>query len=293
MNASGIHFDQYPDLENPVMIAGFGGWGNALDVAKGMVGYLIRKLGGVAFARVDPDRYFRYDEQRPLVNVSAGQIKSLSSPEGRFFFVKRKSGRDLLLFKGDEPSIQWGRFVAEFFEVAERLEASRLITLGSMYDKVLHTERTLSALASDESHLRELQGVDIRPIDYQGPTAIHAVLQMEAQRRKLPGMSIWAHCPYYLEGTTHFGLLSRLGLALGAMCGFTLDVDELEISWRALRKHIEVQIRENPNMQAMINDIHKARGPIPERQRPSRNPGPKGGGNGNVINFRDFLETDE
>lgn len=290
MSTGGIFVDRYPELEDPVMIAGFGGWGNALDVAKGMVGYLARKLGGVSFARIDPDQFFRYDEQRPHVNVTAGEIKSLSSPEGRFFFVKQKTGRDMVLFKGEEPSIRWGRFVAEFFEMAERLSVSRLITLGSMYDKVLHTERTLSALASNADFLRELRGVDIHPIDYQGPTAIHAVLQMEAQRRNLPGVSIWAHCPYYLEGTTHFGLLSRLGLSLGAMCGFTLDVDELEISWRALRKHIEVQIRENPNMQAMINDIHKARGPIPERRRPPRKPGPNG--NGNVINLSDFLEPE-
>jgi proteasome assembly chaperone (PAC2) family protein len=290
MTTTGIHIDKRPELEQPLLIAGFGGWGNALDVAKGMIGYLVRKLAAVPFARLDPDQYLRYDEQRPHVNVEGGEIKHLSSPEGRVFFVRQKTGRDLVLFKSEEPSIRWSQFVADFFDMAERLNVSRLITLGSMYDKVLHTERTLSALASHPDLLREMKGLDIHPIEYQGPTAIHAVLQMEAQRRALPAISIWAHCPYYLEGTTHFALLSRLGTALGIMGGFQLDVDELEISWRAIRKHIEVQLRENPNLQAMMADIHKSRGPIPERQRPPRKSGD--GESGNVINLQDFLDPE-
>jgi len=44
MREEGIHIEALPELQKPILIAGFGGWGNALDIATGMVGYVIRKF---------------------------------------------------------------------------------------------------------------------------------------------------------------------------------------------------------------------------------------------------------
>jgi hypothetical protein len=38
-----IELDYTPDLREPLFIAGFDGWGNALDISIGMVDYLVRK----------------------------------------------------------------------------------------------------------------------------------------------------------------------------------------------------------------------------------------------------------
>ena len=44
MHETGIHITELPQLNHPILIAGFDGWGNALNVSKGMVTYLIGKL---------------------------------------------------------------------------------------------------------------------------------------------------------------------------------------------------------------------------------------------------------
>ena len=72
MSNPGIHIKELPQLKNPVLIAGFDGWGNALNISNGMVAYLIRRLKARNFADLDPDTFYRYDEQRPVVDIAEG-----------------------------------------------------------------------------------------------------------------------------------------------------------------------------------------------------------------------------
>ena len=61
MNENGIQIHELPDLKNPLLIAGFDGWGNALKISSGMAAYLIRTFKAQRFAELDPDVFFRYD----------------------------------------------------------------------------------------------------------------------------------------------------------------------------------------------------------------------------------------
>ena len=84
MTEHGIDIEKLPELNKPLLIAGFDGWGNALDISKGMVTHLIHKLQAEPFAKIDPDTFYRYDETRPRVNIEEGVLKSLLPPGGTF-----------------------------------------------------------------------------------------------------------------------------------------------------------------------------------------------------------------
>ena len=88
MRSDGIHIQELPDLKNPVLIAGFDGWGNALKISSGMAAYLIRSFKAQPFAEMDPDVYYRYDELRPVVNIEDGVMKRLSPPGGAFYAAR-------------------------------------------------------------------------------------------------------------------------------------------------------------------------------------------------------------
>ena len=75
MNENGIKIHELPDLKNPLLIAGFDGWGNALQISSGMAAYLIRTFKAQRFAELDPDVFFRYDEKRPVVHIEDGLFK--------------------------------------------------------------------------------------------------------------------------------------------------------------------------------------------------------------------------
>jgi proteasome assembly chaperone (PAC2) family protein len=260
MSSNGFQIHELPDLKNPLLIAGFDGWGNALKISSGMAAYLIRTFKAQRFAELDPDVFFRYDENRPVVQIEDGRFKNLSSPGGTFYAAQTApDGRDLVILKADEPSLRWFGFVDELLNLCSRLHIETIITLGSMYDHVLHTDRILSATASNAQLSSMLKQKGVNSISYQGPSAIHSTIHSEALKRDIAGINLWCHCPYYLQGTTHFGILAHLGEMLSTIGGFDLNIEGLEASWEKLNIQIENLIENNTELQAVINELRKAK----------------------------------
>jgi len=287
MREKGIHIEELPVLKRPLLIAGFDGWGNALNVSRGMVTYLIRKLDKTKyFANINPDNFYRYDEKRPVVNIEEGNLKNLSMPGGSFYFAQTESGeRDLVILKADEPSLRWFYFVDELLSLCERLNVETVYTLGSLYDNVLHTERIMSGYASSKDLFAKLQQKSVTPTHYQGPSSILSLIHSEAKKRGFQCISLWCHCPFYLQGTTHFGILANLGSMLSFLGEFNLDTRELETSWDELNAQIQELIDNNPKLKAVIDEIKEAkvRGSW-ANIRESIQRGEK------VINIQDFLK---
>lgn len=255
-----IQIGQMPELKDPILVAGFDGWGNALDISRGMVDYLIRKLKAERFGKINPDLFYRFDENRPLVEIENGLLKSIFPPGG-FFYATRtgQATRDLIILKATEPHLRWFLFVDAILSICQSTGVKTIISLGSMYDNVLHTDTVISALASSEELLSKLRRQNVNTINYKGPSAIHSTIHFEAKKRGFDCISLWCHCPYYLQGTTHFGLLSHLASLLSSWGGFELDTDDLDTTWKNLSKQIQEIINKNPELQGMINDLRKAK----------------------------------
>ena len=256
-----VKIDFMPDLMEPIMIAGFDGWGNALDISRGMVDYMIRKFEAKLFGKLDPDLFYLFDKNRPLVDIENGLLKRIFPPGGFFYVVERSfAGRDIILFKATEPNLRWSHFADTILTMSQRTGVKTIVSLGSMYDNVLHTDTVISTLASSKELLLSFsEGKKVITIDYKGPGAIHSTIQSEAKNRGVECISLWCHCPSYLQGTTHFGLLSHLGSLLSSFGGFELDTEELDMAWGELSKQIQGIIDKNPELQGMINDLRKAK----------------------------------
>ena len=169
MSKSGVNIKKMPQLKNPVLIAGFDGWGNALNISNGMAAYIIRRLKAKNFADLDPDTFYRYDEQRPVVDIVDGNLNSLKPPSGSFYAVETDADQnDLIILQANEPNLQWFKFVDLLFSICREQQVGTIITLGSMYDNVLHTDRIISAVASSPQMLAALKQKRINSISYQG-----------------------------------------------------------------------------------------------------------------------------
>jgi predicted ATP-grasp superfamily ATP-dependent carboligase len=275
-----------PTLNRPWLIAGFKGWGNALNVAAGTIDYLVKQLNAPEIGSIDPDAFYRYDESRPVVRIEGGELKSLEFPGGSLYAAPVGSGgHDLILLKADEPHLRWRRFADALFETAGALGADRFISLGSMVDTVLHTERLVSGLASTAALTEALQAQGIAPISYQGPSAIHSTLLMEGSRRGMKCISLWGHCPFYLQGATHFGLMAQMVGLLGKLGGLPLDTQELESAWQGLHEHIQGLLEKNEELQKLVSKLRK------EKMRGNWSAAkPPADSSGKLINLKDFLE---
>jgi len=286
MDESGIQIKEIPQLKNPLLVAGFNGWGNALNVSDGMARYLIRYFEAQPFADLDPDKFYRYDEQRPRVNIEDGLLKSYRPPAGAFYSaVTDPDLNDIVILRADEPNLCWSQFVDQLFLLCRKLNVGTVITLGSMYDNVLHTDRIISGVGSTPEMLAHLQQHNVNAISYQGPSAIHSIIQSEGTKRGFECFSLWCHCPYYLQGTTHFGLLSHLGGLMAKLGNFKLNTDHLDKNWQALRAQINTMIEGSSELQALITNLRKEKA----KGAPASLNG-KIRGEEKIINLQDFMD---
>jgi proteasome assembly chaperone (PAC2) family protein len=286
MDDPGIQIKKLPRLEKPLLVAGFDGWGNALNISNGMVGYLIRHFKAKSFAELNPDIFYRYDEQRPRVTIEDGFLKTISSPEGSFYSaVTDKDQSDIVILRADEPNLCWTHFVDILFSLCRKLKVGTVVTLGSMYDNVLHTDRIISGVASTREILAGLQKHKVNPISYQGPSAIHSIIQSEGTKRGFKCLSLWAHCPYYLQGTTHFGILSHLGGLMAKLGNFHLDTEHLDKNWEMLKEQINTLIAGNSELQTLISNLRKEKA-IGSTARLNGNVSE----DRKIINLQDFLD---
>jgi cell division protein FtsB len=125
----------------------------------------------------------------------------------------------------------------------------------------------------------------VNSISYQGPSAIHSIIHSEGLKRASACISLWCHCPYYLQGTTHFGILAHLGKLLASLGGFELNTEDLETSWKKLNAQIENLIENNEELQAVVNELRKAkvRGSAAEMKGTIKS-------DEKIINIQDFLQ---
>ena len=72
-------------------------------------------------------------------------------------------------------------------------------------------------------------------------------------------MGLYCHCPYYIQGITHFGLLAYLGDFISEWAQFDLNTEELSLAWKEASKQIEEAIKNNPELKEIINELRKSR----------------------------------
>jgi proteasome assembly chaperone (PAC2) family protein len=283
MHENSLQFNYLPEPINPLLIAGFRGWGNALDISWGMADFIIRKLDAKVFGQIIPDQFYSFDEKRPNVEIKDGILQKVEHPEGLFYISNpNENSRDIIIFRAVEPSLKWLHFSDVILSVCEKFGAKTIICIGSVFDNVLHTENVISALASSNSLLKTLGPEKVKYANYTGPGGIHSAIGNEAQKRGIDFINLWCHCPQYLQGTTHFGMLSKLGRLISEIGGFNLETDELEITWREVSRQIQDIIDKNPELKGMIDDLKK------ESRKDSEENNDK---HGKIINFESFQKT--
>lgn len=278
----GIELDYVPQMENGLLVACFEGWGNALDISMGMAHFLIKKLGAEYIGKLPTDPYYIMKERRPLIEVVDGSLQKLDPPTCEFYWApEERVGRDILIVKGDEPDIQWFRFADSILSLSREAGVKTVASCGGMLDNTHYSDTVISVVASHPRIVESLPMEKPSLIDYAGQSSIHSTLHFEAKKRDFDCIGFYCHCPAYLQGITHFGLLAHLGKYLAEWAGFELDTTELSTAWLDVKKQIQAAIEQNPDLKNFVSEIKKSRG------KSKLSPHKK---DDNVINLEDYLD---
>jgi proteasome assembly chaperone (PAC2) family protein len=186
-------------LANPVAIAAFEGWNDAAEAASGVVNHLGIAWQSLPVGAIDPDDFYDFQVNRPIVDINDGQTERLVWPTTRVSLARADStglSRDILLVHGVEPNMRWRGFTAELIEGFTDAGVQMVILLGALLADSPHT-RPVPVQASATSP-KLLRGVPTESVDYKGPSGIVGVLQHACAGEALPAVSLWASVPHYV-----------------------------------------------------------------------------------------------
>jgi proteasome assembly chaperone (PAC2) family protein len=198
-----MEIHQIPLLREPIMIMAFSGWNDAAEAASGAVEHLLSgwrdKNDDVLpelIANVESEDFYDFQVNRPVVSIDESEIRSITWPSTQVFGMAIPSmSRDLVIVTGVEPSMKWKSFTSDILDLADDLEVSLIVSLGSLLADVPHTRPiTVTGTGAHPSIANRL-GVSVSK--YEGPTGILGIIQDGCMRRGIDAISLWAAVPHY------------------------------------------------------------------------------------------------
>ena len=190
-----IEPEDLPTLSNPVVIAAFEGWNDAGDSASGTIAHLADVWDARVMLELDPEEYYDYQVNRPVVSTSESGVRQLIWPSTRLLLANLPE-RDVVLIQGPEPNIKWQQFTREILGLAVELDVELVITLGALLSDSPHTRPVPVSGTSTDATLTLQLGLE--PSTYEGPTGIIGVIQEACSRFDIPAVSLWGAVPHYV-----------------------------------------------------------------------------------------------
>jgi len=284
----GVRLYKEPELENPVLIAGWPGIGNVGIIA---VDTLRGGLRAEEFGEIEPWDFF-YPKR---ILIRNGKLKDLEFPSNKFYFKKTEK-RDLIFFIGEEQPTEEGRAYAEgrkgyqmtnlVLDVALKLGCQRAYTSGAAVAPIHHTMKPkVWAVPNTEALIDELRGYEntILMSDIEGRkgqgniTGLNGLLLGVAKKRGLEAVCIMGEIPVYLQGLplpypkASKSVLEVLTASLGVRIEMERIIELVERSEREVENLYErfpLEIREQLDKLKYVTYAKPAEpGPITEEDK--------------------------
>jgi predicted ATP-grasp superfamily ATP-dependent carboligase len=256
MSSDPLVFENRPPLRNPVLLLSFAGWSDAGASATTAVRYLSDQLLATRFANIDPEEFYDFSVQRPVVRLTESKIREIQWPSYDFY---QGAGigvaRDFVLGIGIEPQLRWRTFTETMLRFVSECRIETVVTLGAYLDEVLYTRPVpLTGFSSDP---KLMDALDLMPSRYQGPTGIIGVLSDACRRAGVPNMSLWAALPHYLSATPNPRGTLALLLRLTQWLGVRLDTGPLERAAADFQAKINEAVNADPKISAYVRELKK------------------------------------
>jgi proteasome assembly chaperone (PAC2) family protein len=233
-----VEFDREPAANLTTLVMAYGGWIDAGRAATGALRHLTRDLRAARRARIDPEEFFVFTQERPEVRLRADGGRDILWPRSEFFAWHPEDGRDgLLLFCGPEPHQRWQTYAKAFLGVAERCGVKRIVSLGALLAGAPHTRPVrVTARCTDSASRSLLEAWGIySPPTYEGPTGISSVLLDAAERRGIQHVGFMGQAPHYLPDSENPAAIQTLVSYVARLLNLNPDMSQFTEAIRDFR----------------------------------------------------------
>lgn len=249
---------QIPPLRSPVMIFAFGGWNDAGEAATGAASHLLSIWDNTLIGNFDPEDFYDFQVNRPMVFVDDSKVRKITWPTTEVFgILTPQYDFDLVIVKGLEPSMRWKKFTNDLLDLADDLEVSMILTVGSLLADTPHS-RPISVSGSG-SHPEIAKRLGVEVSRYEGPTGILGILQEAAQRRGIDAISLWAAIPHYASSPPSPKATLALVNALEDFLNISIPVEDLPEQSKMWESAIDEMAREDTELGEYVRQLEASK----------------------------------
>ncbi|KHL11232.1 UNVERIFIED_CONTAM: carboxylate--amine ligase [Mumia flava] len=247
-----------PQLVDPWMIVAFEGWNDAAEAASDVVDHLIEWWDAELVVELDPDDYYDFQVNRPIIALEDSGERSITWPTTRVWVARPVgSDRDVVIVQGLEPNMQWKRFCAELLAITESFDVQVVVTLGALLADTPHTRPVpVTGTTNDPTIQTRL---DLEESQYEGPTGINGVFAQVCRHADIPTVSLWAAVPHYVaQPPNPKATLALLGY-LEDVLESSLPMGDLQELAQAWERGVEELAGSDADIAAYVESLEQAR----------------------------------
>ncbi len=269
-----VNMERRPELERPVLIAGFTGWNDAAEAASLAVRTMGEQWEARRFGAFDGEEFFDYQTTRPQIKLVEGVTRTVEWPENELSATEARAGalggRGAILLSGPEPNFRWRAFSQAVVDLARELEVRLVVTLGALLADVPHSRPVSVAANAQDPSLVENLGLTASR--YEGPTGITGVLHRYCASKDLPSVSFWASVPHYLSSVPSAPAALALLQNLSNLLGTSFDTTHLNSTSEDYQRQVSVAVAQDSDLASyvrMLEERYDAQTESGERNLPS------------------------
>jgi proteasome assembly chaperone (PAC2) family protein len=269
-----VNMERRPELERPVLIAGFTGWNDAAEAASLAVRTMGEQWEVRRFGAFDGEEFFDYQTTRPQIKLVEGVTRTVEWPENELSATEARvgalGGRGAILLSGPEPNFRWRAFSQAVVNLARELDVRLVVTLGALLADVPHSRPVSVAANAQDPSLVENLGLTASR--YEGPTGITGVLHRYCASKDLPSVSFWASVPHYLSSVPSAPAALALLQSLSNLLGTSFDTTHLNSTSEDYQRQVSVAVAQDSDLASyvrMLEERYDAQTESGERNLPS------------------------
>ena len=241
-------------------IAAFEGWNDAAEAASGLVNHLGIAWASTPIAAIDPDDFYDFQVNRPVIDVVGGKTERLVWPTTRLSLARAAAtglSRDVVLVHGVEPNMRWRGFTDELIAGFTELGVEMVILIGALLADSPHTRPVPVQVSGSNQQL--LRGVGSEPVDYKGSSGIVGVLQYTCAAADIPTVSLWASVPHYVAQSPSPKVTLALLRGVEDLLDVSLPQAELPEEARAWERGVDELAQQDSDVAEYVRTLEEAK----------------------------------
>jgi hypothetical protein len=244
-----------PTLRRPIVVLAFRGLFDAANAATAAVEWLAQRNGAHLLARIDPEGFFDFQQQRPLVQIDEDGRREILWPYNDFVGTASGGPRDLVVCAGYEPHLRWRTFASYVLEVVRRCDAEMVVTLGSMVGLVPHTRPLpVTGSAANPELARRL---GLGSPSYEGPTGVVGTLHDLLDDAGIPVVSLRVAIPHYVPAPPNPKATATLLQRLEQVTGIPTGHEQMVIDGRDWQEQVSVVAADDPQVVGYVRRLEE------------------------------------